>query len=95
MTNDRHVEINEGEMFMVSENLILAQSYESVFGMTGKIGLPTDQPAYLLTIEGRKNNSTEQATVTLGFSLVDAWNLCTTMLDQFEWLQKQNEQSVE
>lgn len=88
---DKRIEINPGEVLLVSKNTVLADSFESAFVMTGKIGIELDQPAYMLTVEGRANNTQDKTSFTVMLSIPDAWQLCSIMLDQFEWLQKNNQ----
>lgn len=88
---DRRVEMNPGEWFMVAENTILADEFESVLGDVAKIGSPESRLEYLFTFRGKVNNKDEQGSFTVAMSPQAAWNLVGNILTGLELLKKAHE----
>lgn len=82
----RRIEVNPGEMFAVSNKVILMREFESLFGMSGKFGRKDNKLTYALTFRGKLNNQAKQADVTVLISPEDMVNMTTTMMGQVEWL---------
>ncbi len=76
-----------GEMFMVSDRLMLVDHMESigVDGMT--IGREGHELAVYVTFSGRINKSTEQSDVTIAVSPRDALELVNMLLHTLEALE--------
>ena len=83
----RRIEVNPGEIFAVSNKVILMEEYESVFVMGGKVGSKLDKLTYALTLTGKLNNQPKKADVTVLISPEDMINMTTTMMGQVDWLE--------
>jgi hypothetical protein len=69
-----------GEMFMVSDRLMLVEQMESI-GVDGlTIGREGREPAVHVTFSGRINKSVEQSDVTVALSPRDALELVNMLL---------------
>ena len=83
----RRVEVNPGELFAVSDRVILVDKYESVLGMMSKLGtVENDRLAYLLTFEGKLNNKPRTGSVTVAMSPADVNELIGDLLNGLELL---------
>ena len=83
----RSIEVNPGEIFAVSDKVILMEEYEAVFRMAGMVGAKHDRLTYALTLSGRLNKQTKKADVTVLISPEDMVNMVTMMVGQVEWLE--------
>lgn len=84
----KRIEINPGEMFAVSDEVILVEEFESILGLIGKLGtVDNDRIAYMFTFKGKLNNRDEQGDVTIAFNPVDAFHLADAILKGIELLQ--------
>jgi len=80
------VELPDGEMFMVSDRLMLVQSMESILANGFFLGRAGAELAVHITFQGRINKSTEQSDVTVALSPVDAYELVNMILTGLELL---------
>lgn len=78
----KRVEVNPGEMFAVSDKVILVREYESVLGMVGKLKTTdNDRVAYMFTFAGKLNNRNASADCTVMMSPEDAFELASDILN--------------
>lgn len=84
----KRVEINPGEMFAVSDQVVLVEEYETIIGRTSKLGSQEeDQIAYMFTFKGKLNNQDAEGDFTVAMSPVDAFHLADAILKGIELLQ--------
>lgn len=93
--NERLVEMNPGEYFMMADNTILVDHYESILADVCKIGSDKHELAYLFTFIGKINHKQEHGSVTVAIPLRDAFNLVSNVLDGLEMLKKAAERDEE
>lgn len=77
----RRLEVNEGEMFGVSDKIILGKETESVIALGSKVGVSQDQIFYMFTYSGKLVNKDRSADFTVLMSLEDAFNHANQIIE--------------
>lgn len=79
------VSLNDVEVLAVGDPTILVERYEAAFVSAGKLGAGSE-PAFMVTLTGKRNNRDETMTVSLMFSPKDGWRFTGFLLGRYEWL---------